>query len=108
MINFIASELPAGVILSRSGWVHQRICHDIELVLHKNLWRINPWPGLVVAISIPLVMTVTFLIKAVTAAYQSTAMPMLIGTLILGFFSVLFVPYLASQVKIEKVITLVY
>ena len=107
----------------------------LSLGLHKNPWRIDPWPGLVVAISIPLVMAVTFLVmylagvglhkislgsliialgllvddaiivvemmvrkleegydrmKAVTAAYELTAMPMLTGTLItaIGFLPI--------------------
>jgi len=107
----------------------------LALGLHKNPWRIDPWPGLVVAISIPLVMAVTFLVmylsgvglhkislgsliialgllvddaiivvemmvrkleegadrlKAVTAAYELTAMPMLTGTLItaVGFLPI--------------------
>jgi len=107
----------------------------LALGLHKHPWRIDPWPGLVVAISIPLVMAVTFLVmylsgvglhkislgsliialgllvddaiivvemmvrkleegadrlKAVTAAYELTAMPMLTGTLItaVGFLPI--------------------
>lgn len=151
----IESELPAGLTLSLiqdqprvvAGSISEFVGTLIEalvivlavsmlsLGLHKNPWRIDPWPGLVVAISIPLVMAVTFLImkiagvglhkislgsliialgllvddaiivvemmvrkleegvdrvRAVTAAYQSTAMPMLTGTLItaVGFLPI--------------------
>lgn len=151
----IESELPAGVNLSLIQDQPKVVAKSINefvrtliealvivlavsmlsLGLHKNPWRIDPWPGLVVAISIPLVMAVTFLImkmsgvglhkislgsliialgllvddaiivvemmvrkleegvdrtKAVTAAYEFTAMPMLTGTLItaVGFLPI--------------------
>lgn len=151
----IESELPAGVNLSLIQDQPKVVAESINefvrtliealvivlavsmlsLGLHKNPWRIDPWPGLVVAISIPLVMAVTFLImkmsgvglhkislgsliialgllvddaiivvemmvrkleegvdraKAVTAAYEFTAMPMLTGTLItaVGFLPI--------------------
>lgn len=153
--SVIESELPAGVKLPLiqdqpqvvAGSINEFVMTLIEalvvvlavsmhsLGLHKNPWRIDPWPSLVVAISIPLVMAVTFLVmkvsdvglhkislgsliialgllvddaiivvemmvrkleegvdrvKAVTAAYQSTAMPMLTGTLItaVGFLPI--------------------
>lgn len=151
----IESELPAGVNLSLIQDQPKVVAESINefvrtliealvivlavsmlsLGLHKDPWRIDPWPGLVVAISIPLVMAVTFLImkmsgvglhkislgsliialgllvddaiivvemmvrkleegvdraKAVTAAYEFTAMPMLTGTLItaVGFLPI--------------------
>ena len=151
----IESELPAGVNLSLIQDQPKVVAESINefvrtliealvivlavsmlsLGLHKNPWRIDPWPGLVVAISIPLVMAVTFLVmkmsgvglhkislgsliialgllvddaiivvemmvrkleegvdraKAVTAAYEFTAMPMLTGTLItaVGFLPI--------------------
>ena len=151
----IENELPAGVNLSLIQDQPKVVAESINefvrtliealvivlavsmlsLGLHKNPWRIDPWPGLVVAISIPLVMAVTFLVmkmsgvglhkislgsliialgllvddaiivvemmvrkleegvdraKAVTAAYEFTAMPMLTGTLItaVGFLPI--------------------
>lgn len=151
----IEKDLPAGVTLSLiqdqpkvvAGSVREFLVTLLEaliivlvvsllaLGLHKNPWRIDPRPGLVVAISIPLVMAVTFLVmnisgvglhkislgsliialgllvddaiivvemmvrkleegddrvKAVTAAYELTAMPMLTGTLItaVGFLPI--------------------
>jgi multidrug efflux pump len=99
----------------------------VSLGLHTRPWRLDIWPGMVVAITIPLVLAVTFLVmyfwgvglhkislgaliialgllvddaiiavemmvhkleegydkvKAATAAYEITAMPMLTGTLI--------------------------
>jgi multidrug efflux pump len=99
----------------------------VSLGLHTRPWRLDIWPGMVVAITIPLVLAVTFLImyfwgvglhkislgaliislgllvddaiisvemmvhkleegydkvRAATAAYEITAMPMLTGTLI--------------------------
>lgn len=99
----------------------------LSLGLHTKPWRLDVWPGLVVAITIPLVLAVTFLVmkywgvglhkislgaliialgllvddaiiavemmvhkleegydkvRAATAAYDITAMPMLTGTLI--------------------------
>ena len=99
----------------------------LSLGLHTRPWRLDVWPGLVVAIAIPLVLAVTFLVmkywgvglhkislgaliialgllvddaiiavemmvhkleegydkvRAATAAYEITAMPMLTGTLI--------------------------
>ncbi|SNC71738.1 efflux RND transporter permease subunit [Polynucleobacter victoriensis] len=153
--KLIEKDLPAGVTLSLiqdqpnvvAGSVKEFLRTLLEalivvlvvsllaLGLHKNPWRIDPRPGLVVAISIPLVMAVTFLImhlsgvglhkislgsliialgllvddaiivvemmvrkleegydrvKAVTAAYELTAMPMLTGTLItaVGFLPI--------------------
>lgn len=153
--NAIEKDLPAGVTLSLiqdqpkvvAGSVREFLVTLFEaliivlvvsllaLGLHKNPWRIDPRPGLVVAISIPLVMAVTFLVmnisgvglhkislgsliialgllvddaiivvemmvrkleegydrvKAVTAAYELTAMPMLTGTLItaVGFLPI--------------------
>ena len=151
----IEKDLPAGVTLSLiqnqpkvvAGSVREFLMTLLEaliivlavsllaLGLHRHPWRIDPRPGLVVAISIPLVMAVTFLImhlagvglhkislgsliialgllvddaiivvemmvrkleegydrmKAVTAAYELTAMPMLTGTLItaVGFLPI--------------------
>ncbi len=151
----IEKDLPAGVTLSLiqnqpkvvAGSVREFLMTLLEaliivlavsllaLGLHRQPWRIDPRPGLVVAISIPLVMAVTFLImhlsgvglhkislgsliialgllvddaiivvemmvrkleegydrmKAVTAAYELTAMPMLTGTLItaVGFLPI--------------------
>ena len=153
--KLIEKDLPAGVTLSLiqdqpqvvAGSVKEFLRTLLEalivvlvvsllaLGLHKNPWRIDPRPGLVVAISIPLVMAVTFLVmhlsgvglhkislgsliialgllvddaiivvemmvrkleegydrvKAVTAAYELTAMPMLTGTLItaVGFLPI--------------------
>lgn len=99
----------------------------VSLGLHTRPWRLDIWPGMVVAITIPLVLAVTFLVmyfwgvglhkislgaliialgllvddaiisvemmvhkleegydkvRAATAAYEITAMPMLTGTLI--------------------------
>ena len=154
-VKLIEKDLPAGVTLSLiqdqpkvvAGSVKEFLSTLFEaliivlvvsllaLGLHKNPWRIDARPGLVVAISIPLVMAVTFLImhlsgvglhkislgsliialgllvddaiivvemmvrkleegydrvKAVTAAYELTAMPMLTGTLItaVGFLPI--------------------
>ena len=153
--KLIEKDLPAGVTLSLiqdqpkvvAGSVREFLMTLVEaliivlivsllaLGLHRHPWRIDPRPGLVVAISIPLVMSVTFLVmhlagvglhkislgsliialgllvddaiivvemmvrkleegydrvKAVTAAYQLTAMPMLTGTLItaVGFLPI--------------------
>ncbi len=153
--QLIEKDLPAGVTLSLiqdqpkvvAGSVKEFLVTLFEaliivlavsllaLGLHRHPWRIDPRPGLVVAISIPLVMAVTFLImhlagvglhkislgsliialgllvddaiivvemmvrkmeegydrmKAVTAAYELTAMPMLTGTLItaVGFLPI--------------------
>ncbi|HRH30099.1 MAG TPA: efflux RND transporter permease subunit, partial [Aquabacterium sp.] len=107
----------------------------VSLGLHTRPWRLDIWPGMVVAITIPLVLAVTFLImyvwgvglhkislgaliialgllvddaiiavemmvhkleegydkvRAATAAYEITAMPMLTGTLItaVGFLPI--------------------
>ncbi|MFM9113771.1 MAG: efflux RND transporter permease subunit, partial [Polynucleobacter victoriensis] len=80
--KLIEKDLPAGVTLSLiqdqpnvvAGSVKEFLRTLLEalivvlvvsllaLGLHKNPWRIDPRPGLVVAISIPLVMAVTFLI----------------------------------------------
>ncbi|MEY3874956.1 MAG: hypothetical protein RIR50_127 [Pseudomonadota bacterium] len=153
--KLIEKDLPAGVTLSLiqdqpnvvAGSVKEFLVTLFEaliivlavsllaLGLHRHPWRIDPRPGLVVAISIPLVMAVTFLVmhlagvglhkislgsliialgllvddaiivvemmvrkmeegydrmKAVTAAYELTAMPMLTGTLItaVGFLPI--------------------
>jgi multidrug efflux pump subunit AcrB len=153
--QLIEKDLPAGVTLSLiqdqpkvvAGSVKEFLVTLFEaliivlavsllaLGLHRHPWRIDPRPGLVVAISIPLVMAVTFLVmhlagvglhkislgsliialgllvddaiivvemmvrkmeegydrmKAVTAAYELTAMPMLTGTLItaVGFLPI--------------------
>ncbi len=81
----LESQLPAGVSLTRiqdqptvvEGSVREFIVVLIEAVaivlgvsllalgLHRRPWRIDPRPGLVVAISIPLVLAVTFLIMKV-------------------------------------------
>ncbi len=81
----LESQLPAGVSLTRiqdqptvvEGSVREFIVVLIEAVaivlgvsllalgLHRHPWRIDPRPGLVVAISIPLVLAVTFLIMKV-------------------------------------------
>lgn len=78
----IETELPAGVKISLiqnqpkvvresvseflkvlvEALVIVLIVSFLALGLHKNPWRIDPRPGLVVAISIPLVMAVTFLV----------------------------------------------
>ncbi len=80
--HVIATELPAGVRLSQiqdqpkvvADSVHEFLAVLVEAIvivlavsllslgLHKNPWRIDPRPGLVVAVSIPLVLAVTFLI----------------------------------------------
>ena len=80
--KLIEKDLPAGVTLSLiqdqpnvvAGSVKEFLRTLLEalivvlvvsllaLGLHKNPWRIDPRPGLVVAISIPLVMAVTFLV----------------------------------------------
>ncbi len=80
--QLIEKDLPAGVTLSLiqdqpkvvAGSVREFLMTLLEaliivlavsllaLGLHRHPWRIDPRPGLVVAISIPLVMAVTFLI----------------------------------------------
>jgi multidrug efflux pump subunit AcrB len=81
----IESELPAGVTLTQiqdqptvvASSVNEFLKVLIEAIaivlgvsllalgLHRHPWRIDPRPGLVVAISIPLVLAVTFLIMKV-------------------------------------------
>jgi len=78
----IQNELPAGVSLSQVQDQPQVVARSVSefvrtlteaivivlgvsllaLGLHRHPWRIDPRPGLVVAISIPLVLAVTFLI----------------------------------------------
>jgi multidrug efflux pump len=78
----IQNELPAGVRLSQVQDQPQVVARSVNefvktlteaivivlgvsllaLGLHRHPWRIDPRPGLVVAISIPLVLAVTFLI----------------------------------------------
>ncbi|MEY4625285.1 MAG: hypothetical protein RL061_810 [Pseudomonadota bacterium] len=80
--QLVEKDLPAGVTLSLiqdqpkvvSGSVREFLMTLFEaliivlivsllaLGLHRHPWRIDPRPGLVVAISIPLVMSVTFLV----------------------------------------------
>ena len=80
--QLIENDLPAGVTLSLiqnqpkvvAGSVREFLITLVEaliivlivsllaLGLHRHPWRIDPRPGLVVAISIPLVMSVTFLV----------------------------------------------
>ena len=78
----IQNELPAGVTLAQVQDQPQVVARSVNefvktlteaivivlgvsllaLGLHRHPWRIDPRPGLVVAISIPLVLAVTFLI----------------------------------------------
>jgi multidrug efflux pump len=81
-VKTIETELPAGITLRQvqdqpgvvAGSVREFLVVLLEAIaivlavsllalgLHRHPWRIDPRPGLVVAISIPLVLAVTFLI----------------------------------------------
>ncbi|WVN41155.1 efflux RND transporter permease subunit [beta proteobacterium MWH-UniP1] len=81
-VQQIETELPAGIVLRQvqdqpavvAGSVNEFLVVLLEAIaivlavsllslgLHRQPWRIDPRPGLVVAISIPLVLAVTFLI----------------------------------------------